>query len=107
VKRNTEAYNAGVDAGRRDANDGSLCHSITPPASCTPDQRYEFTVGYLSGQRAQWNDNQIRALMRAFKPDCAVWTEGVCGDGAVFLRDGVPFSITEVLALLNAAERDR
>lgn len=32
------------------------------------------------------------------------WTEGVCGDGAVILRDGVPASISDVLAVLNAGE---
>jgi hypothetical protein len=31
-----------------------------------------------------------------------VWTEGVCGDGAVFLHDGVPVTISGVLAALNA-----
>ena len=30
------------------------------------------------------------------------WTEGVCGDGAVILRDGVPVPISDVLAALNA-----
>ena len=30
------------------------------------------------------------------------WTEGVCGDGAAILRDGVPSSISDVLAALNA-----
>ena len=32
------------------------------------------------------------------------WTEGVCADGAVFLRDGVPVPITEVVKALNDAE---
>lgn len=30
-----------------------------------------------------------------------VYTEGVCGDGAAILRDGVPVKITEILAMLN------
>ena len=33
------------------------------------------------------------------------WTEGVCGDGAAILRNGVPVSISGILAALN--ERDR
>lgn len=33
------------------------------------------------------------------------WTEGVCGDGVVFLRDGVMISISKVLSILNDFER--
>ncbi len=33
----------------------------------------------------------------------AKWTEGVCGDGAVILRDGLPVAITEILAILNGS----
>lgn len=33
--------------------------------------------------------------------DKPVYTEGVCGDGAAILRDGVPVKITEILAMLN------
>lgn len=32
------------------------------------------------------------------------WTEGVCGDGAAILRDGVPVSIEDVLQALNYCE---
>jgi len=32
------------------------------------------------------------------------WTEGVCGDGAAILYDGVPVGITDIIRLLNAAE---
>lgn len=39
--------------------------------------------------------------------DTAEWTEGVCGDGAVFLRDGEPQTLSEVLEYLNKAERLR
>ena len=35
------------------------------------------------------------------------WTEGICGDGAVILRDGVMVPIVDVLAALNAAENAR
>jgi hypothetical protein len=31
-----------------------------------------------------------------------VWTEGICGDGAAILRDGVMQPIEDVLAALNA-----
>jgi hypothetical protein len=31
------------------------------------------------------------------------YTEGICGDGAAILRDGVMMTISEVLAALNAA----
>lgn len=33
-----------------------------------------------------------------------VWTEGVCGDGAAILKDGVMQPIEDVIAALNAAE---
>ncbi|HCU0428871.1 hypothetical protein I5Q42_06110 [Serratia marcescens] len=33
------------------------------------------------------------------------YTEGLCGDGAAILCDGVPMSISEILAALNAAAR--
>lgn len=32
------------------------------------------------------------------------WTEGVCGDGVVILRDGVMVRITELLKILNNYE---
>lgn len=38
-------------------------------------------------------------------PTQATWTEGVCGDGAVILHDGVPAPISGILASLNAGER--
>lgn len=31
------------------------------------------------------------------------YTEGLCGDGAAILRDGVPMSVSEILDALNAA----
>lgn len=34
-----------------------------------------------------------------------VWTEGVCGDGAVILRDGVRIPIEDVLTALNGLEQ--
>ena len=39
-------------------------------------------------------------------PTTAEWTEGVCGDGAVILRDGIPVTISEVLRILNERERE-
>jgi len=36
-----------------------------------------------------------------------VWTEGVCGDGAVILRDGVPVAIADVIGVLNLFEEQR
>jgi hypothetical protein len=38
--------------------------------------------------------------------DIVEWTEGVCGDGAAFLRDGEMVLIEEVVERLNQAERD-
>ena len=38
--------------------------------------------------------------------DIAEWTEGVCGDGAVILRDGQPVPIAALLDHLNAVEAD-
>lgn len=35
------------------------------------------------------------------------WTEGVCGDGAAILCDGIPVSISKVLARLNFSEEYR
>lgn len=35
------------------------------------------------------------------------WTEGVCGDGAAILRDGVQITITDLLKTLNDWERCR
>lgn len=37
--------------------------------------------------------------------DVPEWTAGVCGDGAVFLRDGKPMTIAEVLEFLNDREK--
>ena len=39
-----------------------------------------------------------------FRADPPQWTEGVCGDGAAILRDGVMVPIEEVIARLNQAE---
>jgi hypothetical protein len=39
-----------------------------------------------------------------FRADLPQWTEGVCGDGAAILRDGVMVPIEEVIARLNQAE---
>lgn len=36
-----------------------------------------------------------------------LWTEGVCGDGAMVLRDGVPVPIEDVVATLNELEEYR
>ena len=33
-----------------------------------------------------------------------IWTEGICGDGAAILKDGVMQPIESVIAALNAAE---
>ncbi len=33
-----------------------------------------------------------------------IWTEGICGDGAAILKDGVMQPIEDVIAALNAAE---
>lgn len=30
------------------------------------------------------------------------WTEGVCGDAVIILRDGVPVPISEILRILNS-----
>lgn len=32
----------------------------------------------------------------------AEWTEGMCGDGAVFIRDGEPQTISQVLEYMNS-----
>ncbi|MGQ8703908.1 hypothetical protein [Serratia marcescens] len=34
------------------------------------------------------------------------YTEGLCGDGAAILCDGVPMSVSEILAALNSANRE-
>ncbi|MBH3002333.1 DUF551 domain-containing protein [Serratia marcescens] len=34
------------------------------------------------------------------------YTEGLCGDGAAILCNGVPMSVSEILAALNAANRE-
>ncbi|HEJ7812949.1 TPA: hypothetical protein SMI02_000602 [Serratia marcescens] len=34
------------------------------------------------------------------------YTEGLCGDGAAILCDGVPMSVSEILGALNAANRE-
>ncbi len=39
-----------------------------------------------------------------FRADLPQWTEGICGDGAAILRDGVMVPIEEVIARLNQAE---
>jgi hypothetical protein len=36
------------------------------------------------------------------KPQSPVWSEGVCGDGAAILRDGVMVPIEEVVRELNS-----
>ena len=42
--------------------------------------------------------------MTTFHTELPQWTEGVCGDGAAILRDGVMIPIEEVIARLNQAE---
>ena len=42
--------------------------------------------------------------MTTFHTQLPQWTEGVCGDGAAILRDGVMVPIEEVIARLNQAE---
>ena len=42
--------------------------------------------------------------MTTFHTELPQWTEGVCGDGAAILRDGVMIRIEEIIARLNQAE---
>ena len=42
--------------------------------------------------------------MTTFHTELPRWTEGICGDGAAILRDGVMVPIEEVIARLNQAE---
>ena len=42
--------------------------------------------------------------MTTFHTELPQWTEGICGDGAAILRDGVMVPIEEVITRLNQAE---
>jgi hypothetical protein len=44
------------------------------------------------------------ALAQPEPVDRPTWTEGICGDGAAILKDGVMQPIESVIAALNAAE---
>jgi hypothetical protein len=56
----------------------------------------EAVEGYLRDTSAQLESTE--------RP---IWTEGVCGDGAAILKDGVMQPIEDVIAALNAAEAVR
>jgi hypothetical protein len=50
--------------------------------------------------------DRTRAELAKPEPQGAVqWSEGICGDGAAILRDGVMVPIEEVVASLNRAEQ--
>jgi hypothetical protein len=49
-------------------------------------------------------DNARIALAQPEPEERPIWTEGVCGDGAAILKDGVMQPIESVIAALNAAE---
>jgi hypothetical protein len=52
--------------------------------------------------------NEARTFLAQSKPQSmSTWTEGVCGDGAAILKDGVMQPIEDVIAALNAAEAMR
>jgi hypothetical protein len=63
-------------------------------------------------ENAYWIKGQDRAIAaisqaRSFleqSENRPVWTEGICGDGAAILKDGVMQPIEDVIAALNAAE---
>jgi hypothetical protein len=49
--------------------------------------------------------HRARAALAQPEPvERPIWTEGICGDGAAILRDGVMQPIEDVIAALNAAE---
>lgn len=58
----SEAWKAGAQQGRDHAKDGALLHAIEPPDTFTDAERDDFILGYLVGQRSQWNDDRIREL---------------------------------------------
>jgi hypothetical protein len=49
-------------------------------------------------------DNARIALAQPEPEERPIWTEGICGDGAAILKDGVMQPIESVIAALNAAE---
>ena len=57
------------------------------------------------GPRFQGVVDRARAALAQPEPvDRPTWTEGICGDGAAILKDGVMQPIESVIAALNAAE---
>jgi hypothetical protein len=57
-------------------------------------------IHHLSGPMSR----VAAALAQPEPEERPIWTEGVCGDGAAILKDGVMQPIESVIAALNAAE---
>lgn len=51
--------------------------------------------------------NRARAALAEGETGPRLWTEGICGDGAALLRDGVMIPIEEIVAELNRGEQAR
>jgi hypothetical protein len=65
------------------------------------DPTEERRLGYLKGL-----EDSAHAALAKPEPVAAVqWSEGICGNGAAILRDGVMVPIEEVVASLNRAEQ--
>jgi hypothetical protein len=69
-------------------------------------------AGIFSDLKANKNDLIDRARAELAKPEPEpverpIWSEGICGDGAAILKDGVMQPIEDVIAALNAAEAVR
>lgn len=59
-------------------------------------------------EQVAWAQTRAIAADRAERAqhhDGGRWSEGICGDGAAILLDGVPVPIEEVIRALNSADR--
>lgn len=59
----TEAFLAGVAAGRAAEKTEEILNAIEPPESYTDAQRFEFTHGFIKGIQWQRDDDLIYEIM--------------------------------------------
>ena len=54
------------------------------------------------GERIAFRIDRMGKSEKVLALEVGIFTQGVCGDGAVILKDGMPMTIEEVLFWLNA-----
>lgn len=62
----SKAYFEGAKAGREAAKDGSLLHVIEPPETFSNEEKLDYTMGWLAGERAERDNLLIDEMEKHF-----------------------------------------